>query len=51
MKRLLCISRILNLPPEKNNECDLTDVREIQIILQQYRNGTTKLAIFPYKYI
>ena len=35
--------------PVKNNECNLRDVREIQIILQQYRAVTTQLAIFPYK--
>ena len=33
----------------KYNECHLRDVREIQIILQQYRAVTTKLAIFLYK--
>ena len=35
--------------PIKNNECNLRDVREIQIILQQYRAVRTKLVIFLYK--
>ena len=34
--------------PLKNSKCNLRDVREIQIILQQYRAVATKLVIFLY---
>ena len=40
-KQLLPISYILNLPPTKKYECNLRDVREIHVILQQYRAVTT----------
>ena len=33
-------------PQEKDNECNLREVREIQIIVQQYRAVMTKQVIF-----
>ena len=37
--------------PNKNYECNLRDVREIQLILQQYHAVTTILARFICKYM
>ena len=41
----------INPPPVKNNECNLRDVREIQIILQQYCAILKENSFIHFSYI